>query len=87
MPTYEYKCNKCEYRFEKFQRMTDDPIRTCPRCHGEVRRLISAGNGFIFKGSGFYATDYRKDSYKKSIDSESSSDTKTKPEAKSTVTD
>ena len=65
MPTYDYKCKKCENLFEHFQSMTEDPLKTCPECGGEVERLIGAGAGLIFKGSGFYITDYRKDSYKK----------------------
>lgn len=59
MPTYEYKCEKCDYVFEKLQAMSDDPIETCPKCGGHVRRLIGAGSGLIFKGSGFYCTDYK----------------------------
>ena len=61
MPTYGYECNKCGYSFEKFQQMTDEPIKICPKCKGEVRKLISAGSSIIFKGDGFYSTDYRKD--------------------------
>lgn len=64
MPTYEYECEKCGISFEKFQSMKDDPIKKCPECDGAVRRLIGAGAGFIFKGSGFYITDYRSESYK-----------------------
>ena len=60
MPTYEYECKKCGLRFEKFQKMTDQPIKACPKCKKPVRRLIGTGGGIIFKGSGFYATDYRK---------------------------
>lgn len=61
MPTYEYECRECGHAFERFQSMSDAPIRTCPECGGEVRRLISAGGGLVFKGPGFYATDYRSD--------------------------
>lgn len=60
MPTYEYECDSCHHHFEEFQQMTDQPIKKCPRCGNRVRRLISAGAGFIFKGSGFYITDYKK---------------------------
>ncbi|WP_425155317.1 FmdB family zinc ribbon protein [Candidatus Palauibacter sp.] len=61
MPTYEYRCRGCRHAFERFQRMSDEPIRVCPSC-GErrVERLISAGGGIVFKGPGFYATDYRR---------------------------
>jgi putative FmdB family regulatory protein len=62
MPTYEYKCDDCGHRFEKFQRMTEARLTECPECQGTVRRLIGAGAGIIFKGSGFYCTDYRKSS-------------------------
>ena len=66
MPTYEYLCEKCGHEFEKFQSMTAKPLRKCPKC-GEARlkRLIGTGAGVIFKGSGFYQTDYRSESYKK----------------------
>jgi putative FmdB family regulatory protein len=60
MPTYEYECEACGHAFERFQSMSDEPIRTCPECGGAVRRLISSGGGLVFKGPGFYATDYRK---------------------------
>ena len=60
MPTYQYECLSCGDHFEKFQMMTDRPVKTCPKCHKSVRRLIGAGGGIIFKGAGFYATDYRK---------------------------
>jgi putative FmdB family regulatory protein len=63
MPTYEYECRRCGHAFEAFQSMTDKPLRTCPECGGRVRRLIGAGAGIIFKGSGFYATDYRSTNY------------------------
>ena len=59
MPTYEYRCNKCGKRFELFQKMSDKPIDSCPFCKGNVTRLIGTGMGIIFKGSGFYETDYK----------------------------
>lgn len=62
MPTYEYKCKECGYRFEQFQQMTDESLKECPECKGEVKRLISAGMAPIFKGSGFYQTDYKNGS-------------------------
>lgn len=60
MPTYEYECAKCAHKFEQFQNITAKPIQECPKCGGNVKRLIGSGSGIIFKGSGFYATDYRK---------------------------
>ena len=62
MPTYEYECEECGHRFEKRQKMSDDPVKECPLCGGETRRLVSGGIGIIFKGSGFYATDYGESS-------------------------
>ena len=59
MPTYEYRCEKCGHEFEAFQSMTEDPLKECPQCGGKVKRLISPGAGLIFKGSGFYITDYK----------------------------
>lgn len=59
MPTYDYKCTKCDHIFEKFQSMTDSPIKKCPKCKAAVKRLIGAGAGIIFKGKGFYQTDYK----------------------------
>jgi len=70
MPTYEYACEKCGYRFEEFQSISAEPLTICPLCKGHVNRLISPGNGFLFKGSGFYITDYRSDSYKKEKENE-----------------
>jgi putative FmdB family regulatory protein len=65
VPTYEYECRQCGHRFEVFQSIKDAPLAACERCGGEVRRLISGGAGLLFKGSGFYLTDYRSASYKK----------------------
>lgn len=59
MPTYEYKCNECNYVFELFQSMSAEPVKECPNCKGLVKRLIGTGSGPIFKGSGFYQTDYK----------------------------
>ena len=64
MPTYEYKCSRCGHQFEVFQRISEDPIEKCEKCGGRVKRLIGAGAGIIFKGNGFYATDYRSEDYK-----------------------
>jgi putative FmdB family regulatory protein len=60
MPTYEYECEKCGYKFEAFHSITAEPLKKCPKCNGKVTRLIGTGAGLIFKGSGFYATDYKK---------------------------
>jgi putative FmdB family regulatory protein len=62
MPTYEYQCNSCGHSFEAFQRITEDPLKRCPRCGKKVRRLIGGGVGIIFKGSGFYTTDNKRSS-------------------------
>jgi putative FmdB family regulatory protein len=66
MPTYEYECQKCGKTFELFQSMKDEPIKTHPdpKCKGKVKRLLGTGAGLIFKGSGFYITDYRSEGYK-----------------------
>ena len=66
MPTYEYICEKCDHEFEVFQSIKADSLTDCPqaKCKGKVRRLIGTGAGIIFKGSGFYETDYRSESYK-----------------------
>ncbi|MFH1287374.1 MAG: FmdB family zinc ribbon protein [bacterium] len=77
MPTYDYECEKCEYVFEQFQKINDKHLETCPKCHGKVKRLISAGAGIIFKGSGFHGTDYRSSNYNK----EAKADTNTPPAA------
>lgn len=73
MPTYEYKCEKCGHRFDVFQSMKDDRLTDCPveACGGSVKRLIGTGAGIIFKGSGFYQTDYRSESYKQAAKSDS----------------
>ena len=62
MPTYDYECSKCGNRFEKFQKMSDRPSASCPDCGADAHRLISTGSGVIFKGAGFYETDYKKKS-------------------------
>lgn len=77
MPTYAYVCDACGHEFERFQPITAEPIRSCPQCGKRaVRRLITAGAGLIFKGSGFYQTDYRSKSYQEAAKKE-------KPEKKS----
>lgn len=64
MPTYEYQCEECRYRFEKIQPISALPLTECPECRGKVIRLIGCGSAVIFKGSGFYQTDYRSSEYK-----------------------
>jgi putative FmdB family regulatory protein len=92
MPTYEYECAKCKKEFEIFQSMKDDSLKACPKdkCRmktwgkGKVKRAIGAGAGLIFKGSGFYITDYRSEGYKKKAGEASKpSDSGTKSESKS----
>ena len=63
MPTYEYQCLKCKKRQEYSQSITAKPLAKCPKCGGRLRRLLGSGSGFLFKGSGFYITDYRSKSY------------------------
>jgi putative FmdB family regulatory protein len=66
MPTYDYRCKSCEHEWELFQSIKADPIKKCPSCGKQkAERVIGAGAGIIFRGSGFYETDYRSDSYKK----------------------
>jgi putative FmdB family regulatory protein len=64
MPTYDYECLDCGYTFEVFQKINESPLKNCPQCKGTLKRLIGAGSGLIFKGSGFYITDYKKGSSK-----------------------
>ena len=84
MPTYDYACENCGYEFEQFQAITAKPLRRCPECgKRELRRLIGAGSGVIFKGSGFYQTDYRSENYKKDEKS-STGEKKTETKSKDT---
>lgn len=71
MPTYQYRCQSCGHEFEQFQSIIDDPISICPKCGKTPRRIITGGAGFLLKGSGFYATDYRSASYKKAAQADS----------------
>ncbi len=64
MPTYVYRCRKCEHRFELFHSMTDETVKRCPECRARADRVPAAGAGILFKGSGFYITDYRSQSYR-----------------------
>ncbi len=91
MPTYAYVCNNCHHEFDAFQSITAKPLRECPACgKNALKRLIGTGAGIIFKGSGFYCTDYRSDGYKSAAKSESSSSSgkaaEKKPDAKSETT-
>jgi len=71
MPTYEYRCGDCGRDFERFQRMSDEPRAPCPECGTRAERLISGGAGLLFKGEGFYITDYRSDAYRERAREES----------------
>ncbi len=74
MPTYDYKCEKCDHRWELFQSITAKPIKKCPECGAQkAKRVIGPGAGILFKGSGFYQTDYRSDSYKQAAASDKKS--------------
>lgn len=81
MPTYDYKCTKCGNIFEMFQGIKEPPHTECPSCKGSVKRLIGTGGGLIFKGSGFYITDYRSKGYKEAKNKEQGN---TKPKAEKT---
>lgn len=82
MPTYEYRCNSCEHEFELFQSMSDSVKKKCPECKKlALERLIGTGAALIFKGSGFYETDYRSDSYKKAAEKDKKA-AESKPETK-----
>ncbi len=93
MPTYDYVCRSCEHRWELFQPITADAVRKCPKCGKQkAERVIGPGAGIIFKGSGFYQTDYRSASYKKAAEadsksSSSSSESSSKSESASSSTE
>lgn len=83
MPTYDYRCTACRHAFELFQSMREPVKRTCPECGRKaLERLIGTGAALIFKGSGFYQTDYRSDSYKKAADADKPASDAPKPDAK-----
>ena len=83
MPTYDYRCKGCGHEFELFQSMSAKPERTCPKCGRKtLERLIGTGAALLFKGSGFYQTDYRTESYKKGAEADKKPATETKPETK-----
>lgn len=84
MPTYEYICDACEHEFEEFQSMSAKHLKKCPACgKNKLRRLIGTGAGVIFKGSGFYETDYRSDSYSKDKKADNEKKTEKKSDSKS----
>jgi putative FmdB family regulatory protein len=85
MPTYEYQCEKCGMIFEEFQSISAPPLIQCKNdaCGGTVKRLFSPGAGFLFKGSGFYSTDYRSDSYKKQAKADGASSGSSASDSKS----
>jgi len=89
MPTYDYLCASCNHTFEKFESMSANPSKKCPKCGKmQLKRLIGAGAGVIFKGSGFYETDYRSESYKQDKkDAKAEPKKETKPKDKKAKTD
>ncbi len=77
MPTYEYHCDACDHNFDEFQSMSEAPLKKCPQCKKpKLRRVFGTGAAILFKGSGFYETDYRSDSYKKAAKAEQESSSK-----------
>ena len=82
MPTYEYECPKCGTQFELFQKISSKPVAKCPKCGAQAKRLLSGGAGLVFKGSGFYLTDYGRAGQKPRSESESSSSSEAKSEPK-----
>jgi len=89
MPTYEYHCDACEHNFDEFQSINDKPLKKCPKCgKPKLRRVFGAGAAIIFKGSGFYQTDYRSESYKAAAkaDQESSKSDKSSSDGKADTT-
>ncbi len=81
MPTYQYECTACGASFERFQSIKAKPLRRCPQCRGRLRRLPGGGGGLLFKGSGFYVTDYRSSGYKERAKQESGGGKEGKPAA------
>src|SRR5215813_11638409 len=80
MPTYEYQCDACDHNFDEFQSMTEDPLRKCPQCgKKKLRRVFGGGAAILFKGSGFYQTDYRSESYKSAARAEEAPKADAKP--------
>lgn len=88
MPTYDYECDACQYTWELFQRISEDPVKACPECKKKkARRLFGTGAAIMFKGSGFYETDYRSESYKKGADKDKKSSSDSKSDSSSKKSD
>ena len=88
MPTYDYRCSACGHEFEMFQQITAKPAKVCPECAGRaLQRLIGTGSGVLFKGSGFYQTDYRSESYKQAAKADTSSESSSSSSSKDTSKD
>ena len=85
MPTYNYYCKKCDIHFSYFQKMNDPPYSHCEECNGEINRIISGGTGLIFKGSGFYLTDYKNKPENSSVSSDKKIDKKVDGKTKKVV--
>ena len=84
MPTYDYECDACGHKFENYQSITSEPLKKCPKCKkSKLRRLFGTGAAIMFKGSGFYQTDYRSDSYRKAASADKSSGESKSSDAKS----
>ncbi len=84
MPTYDYKCEECDHLFEAFQSMSAEPLKDCPKCEGAVKRMIHGGTGLIFKGSGFYLTDYKNKTQSGGKKASGGDGSEKKPETKKT---
>jgi putative FmdB family regulatory protein len=88
MPTYDYECDACEHKFEEFHSMSAEPLKKCPKCgKKKLRRLFGAGAAVIFKGSGFYQTDYRSDSYNKAAKADADASSKPAADSSASKTD
>jgi len=87
MPTYEYICIDCSHEFEEFQKMTDPVLKECPKCAGRLQRKIGGGAGLLFKGNGFYITDYKKADVKKGSTAKEAETKKTDDNKKPKKTD
>jgi len=87
MPTYDYECRNCSYKFEAFQSIRDEPLKRCPRCGKGVRRLFGGGMGIIFKGSGFYTTDYKHSSAASGGNGSPKSQSKSEPKSSAEKTE